>query len=173
MLMCMMAVEGFRNKLRFGQLVFRYEKLMFRIAYRILNSEKDAEEAVQEAFLSIANNFSKISALDDNKMRSYFVTVVERKAIDIYRANKKRGGAELDDGWMGTEQEYPGLSPFANAMSRLPREQKELILLKYDCGFTSKEIAEMLDTTDGVVRQRLLRAKESLRKELEKEGVEV
>ena len=173
MLMYMMAVEGWRNKLRYGQLVLRYEKLMFYVANRIRHNERDAEDALQEAFLSIAKNFSKISALDDSKMRSYLVTTVERKAIDIYRTKQKNITAEFDEAWLDAEQNYSGLSPLAAAMSRLPAEQRELILLKYDFGYTSKEIAKMLGTSDGAVRQRLLKAKENLRKELEKEGVEV
>lgn len=173
MLVYLALIDGVKEKLRFGQLYYKYEKLMFYIAKRILNNEKDAEEAVQEAFLSIAKKFSKISSLDANKTRAYFVTVVERKAIDIYRANKKHDSAELEEAWLGDEPEYSGLSPLAVAISKLPREQRELIMLKYDCGFTSKEIAKMLDTSDGAVRQRLLKAKENLRKELEKEGVEV
>lgn len=173
MLMYMALIDGVKEKLRFGQLHRKYEKLMFYIAYRILNNDRDAEEAVQEAFLSIAKNFSKISSLDANKTRAYFVTVVERKAIDIYRANKTHICAELDEACLGDEPEYAGLSPLAAAIARLPREQRELIMLKYDCGFTSREIAKMLDTTDGAVRQKLLKAKENLRKELEKEGVEL
>lgn len=177
MLVCMALIEGARQKLRFGMLILRYEKLMFRIANSILNNEKDAEDALQEAFLSIAKNFSKISELDDNKTRAYIVTVVERKAINIYNRKKAHPSVSyeeyLEAADSGFSPDHHGLSPLAAALSRLPREQRELILLKYDCGFTSKEIAKMLDSTDGAVRQKLLKAKEQLRKELEKEGVEV
>ena len=123
--------------------------------------------------MSIAENFLKISQLDAHKTRAYFVTVVERKAIDIYRRKKAHPLVSFDEHFEGAEFPSPGEGSAAEAMNRLPVKYKELLYLKHICGFKSKEIAEMMGMSDDMVRRSLSDAREALRKELEKEGVEV
>jgi len=58
----------------------------------------------------------------------------------------------------------------ASAIARLPARYREVLLLRFDNGFTTKEIAAMLNITDSGVRKQLARAKKALREMLEKEG---
>ena len=60
-------VEGPEEQSKFRALAARYERLMFHVARQILPNQQDAEDAVQEAFLAIAKNFSKIFAVDSPK----------------------------------------------------------------------------------------------------------
>ncbi len=62
---------------------------MFKVANSILKNTFDAEEAVNEAFLRIAINFSKVSEANQHKARKFAVITVRNVAIDIY--NKKKG----------------------------------------------------------------------------------
>lgn len=84
-------VEGPEEQSKFRALAARYERLMFHVARQILPNEQDAEDAVQEAFLAIAKNFSKISAVDSPKTKAFVVIVTESKAIDIARKNARQG----------------------------------------------------------------------------------
>ena len=173
MLICVKAVEGFWNKLRFGQLVHKYEKLMFHVAYGILNDKKDAEDAVQEAFLSIAKYFSKISDIDCPQTRNFIVIITERKAIDMYRRNKRSKTADIYDTAGVTYDDIPCGSTLAYAMARLPARYREVIVLKFQCGYSTEEVAEILGLKRETAKKLIYRAKESLRAELENEGVEV
>ena len=62
-------IEDEKEKLRFEALYNKYYRLMFHIARGILNNAEDAEDAVSEAFFSIAENFSKISRESTQKSR--------------------------------------------------------------------------------------------------------
>lgn len=173
MLVYLQNIPDKRDKRKFRKLYDKYSRLMYSVAYNILHNGSDAEDAVHEAFVAISKNFSKISSLDANKMRSCIVIIVRNKAIDIYNANRRRSTLLLDEAYMGAAASDVDISPLAEAMLRLPEKYRSVIMLKYDNGFKSKEIAQMLGMSDGMVRQTLMKARELLRAELEKEGVEV
>ena len=65
-----------------------YRSPMLRVALSVLRDEGLAEDAVQQAFLKIFQNFEKFSKKDCNKTRSLIVIIVRNAAIDLYR---KRG----------------------------------------------------------------------------------
>lgn len=88
MLIYLSMIESEADKSLFEQLYIRYKGLMYHIAYRILQNREDAEDAVHQAFVSIAKNIKKITEVDCPKTYGYIVTIIERKSIDSLRANK-------------------------------------------------------------------------------------
>ena len=166
-------IDDEKEKLYFEALYYKYYKLMFHIAGGILNNNEDAEDAVSDAFFSIAENFSKISGLNTHKIKTYFVTVVERKAIDIYRKKHAHSFVPFDERFDGAVLPSPGEGTAAEAMARLPHRYRELLYLKHICGFKSAEIAKMLGMSDAMVRRVLSDARAAYRRELEREGIEL
>ncbi|MBD5128515.1 MAG: sigma-70 family RNA polymerase sigma factor [Ruminococcaceae bacterium] len=65
-----------------------HKKMMFNIAFGILHNRSDAEDAVQDAFLSIINNIEKISRIPCREKVFYIVTIIEN--VSINKANKKK-----------------------------------------------------------------------------------
>lgn len=173
MLIYLDLIDSDSEKLKFTDIYECYRGLMFYIANRILNNEMDAEDAVHEAFVSIAENISKICLRNAHKTRAYIVTIVEHKAIDIYRKKNRANAADIDDFPNAAVFPAPEEGQAAQAMSRLPAKHRQVLYLKHFCGFKSKEIAKMLDMSDDMVRRTLSDARAALRKELEKEGIEV
>ena len=173
MLIYMALIEEEKEKLHFEKLYHKYYKLMFHVAVSILNNAEDAEDAVSEAFFSIAKNFSKISSMNTHKIKVYFVTVVERKAIDIYRKKQVHSIVSFDEHYDGAVSLSMGEGVAAEAMNRLSPRYRELLYLKHFCGFKSSEIARMLGMSDAMVRRVLSDARSAYRAELEKEGIEV
>ena len=107
MLIYLQMLESDEDKLKFEQLYTHYKGLMFRVAYDILQNKQDAEDAVHLSFLSVIENFQKISGIDCPKTKSFLVIIVERKAIDILRKRSKF--TELfDDAQYGIEVPLPG-----------------------------------------------------------------
>jgi len=169
MLIYLLAIESEEERSKFEQLYFQYRGLMYHVAMRILNNPHSAEDAVHQAFLSIIENLKKISEVQCPKTRSYIVIIVERKAIDIIRANSKIVDIDFEDTIAGISIPLPGDSGVADAMAVLPARYREILLLHYDNGFNTKEIAKMLSMKRGSVQKLLWRAKDSLRKQIEKE----
>lgn len=60
MLIYLSMIESEADKSLFEQLYIRYKGLMYHIAYRILQNREDAEDAVHQAFVSIAKNIKKL-----------------------------------------------------------------------------------------------------------------
>lgn len=172
MLIYLQAVDDPSDQSKFQRVFQRYHRLMFTVANGILRNQQDAEDAVQEAFWAIAKNISKISDPDCNKTQSYVVTIVERKAIDLYRAKKRRPAAELTEDVAAPPADVPG-GGLAAAISRLSPRDQAFILLKYDNGCTNRELMEILDLSYEGVHSLDARVKERLRALLKEEGIDV
>ncbi len=169
MLIYLAMIEAPEEKLKFEQLYMRYRGLMFHAAMQILNNQSDAEDAVHQAFVSIAENIKKISLVDSPKTRSYIVIITQNKAIDIYRANRRTAGAEFNEELGGIVPQMPGDSGLTEALARLPVRSRSVLLLRYHVGLGTAEIAGLLGMNRDAVRKLIWRAKESLRKLMEEE----
>lgn len=178
MLIYLAMIDGQDGKHKFAALYEAYRDLMLHTAWQILGNQKDAEDAVHEACLRIIEILEKISDPVCPKTRSLVGIIVRGKAVDLYRARKRRAGEPLEEwdapGQEDTPEDTTAFSDaFSRALSKLTRRQRDLLLLKYDQGFETWEIAKMLDLTEANAAKALQRAKEQLRKNLKEQGVEV
>ena len=157
-------------------LIYELEyKQMYKMAYAVLRNRHDAEDAVQQAFFAIAKNFEKISEIKCPQTRSFIVTIVERKAIDIYRAKNRGGVVAFDEEFINVPHtaeadSIAARADLANAMAMLPARYRELLLLKYDSGYSEQEIAEMCAMTKANVKKTIHRAKKKLEAILDGKG---
>ena len=174
MMMYLQMLETSEEKVRFEELVHTYRNLMFYVANQILNNDHDAEDAVQQAFFAILKNFEKISEIKCPQTRSFVVTVVERKAIDLYRAKNRNTVISFEEEFINvpacTEDAASGQTDLARALAMLPTRYRELLLLKYDSGYSEQEIAVMCSMTPANVKKTIHRAKKKLEVLLEKEA---
>jgi len=179
MLYYMTLIEEEADRTFFGVLYQHYKQEMFFSARDILGDDKDAEDAIHEAFLAALPYLGRLPADPDHpKTRNFLLTLADSKAIDIYRRRRRRAwlpwNAAFDE-----DAVYPHNDPvlegtaIARAIANLPFTDRRLLLLRFDMGFTTKEIAKMLDKTESAVTRAITRAKDKLRAELKKEGVEV
>lgn len=156
------------------ELIYRkYRNLMYYGANQKLHNHFDSEDAVHQAFLSIIKHISKIHDIDSPKTRSYIVLITERKAIDIMRTSHRDKIVELNEATAGICVPLPGDHGVADAMARLPAEYREVLMLKFDNGFSTRELAQMLGISESGVRKLIGRARKALEKELEQEGVSI
>ena len=160
--------EGDRSK--FLRIYNTYRNMMYGIAVKILENEQDAEDAVHQAFLAIIEHLDDVKEEDVSRTKAFTAVITERKAIDIIRARAKFVDTHLEDAAGGIEVAYEGENDLARAMARMNPRYREALLLRYDSGYSTKEIARMMGLSRGTAQKLIWRAKEALRKELEKEG---
>lgn len=156
----------------FEEIYLKYKEKMYGIAYSILNNVQDSEDAVHQAFLSMANNFQKILNIPRQDLSSYIVIIIRNTSINIYNKNKNTAehSAELSE-----DQKAIDINFFENidyeqlvlVISHLPDKYKDILFLHYINGFSCKEISKMLDISVDNVWKRIERAKKSLKKALE------
>lgn len=168
MLIYLQMIESDEDKSKFEQIYLTYRGLMFYVANKILHNEHDAEDAVHQAFLAIIKNIKNISEVKCPETRAYSVILVESKAIDIIRARKHLSGTELDDEIGGIEIPPPGDNGLADGLAKLPARYREVLLLRFDSGYSTKELAKLFNITESAMQKLIWRAKEALRKQLEK-----
>lgn len=145
MLVYLQMLETEADRTKFEEIYHLYRDLMYVTAFSILHNEHDAEDAVHQAFIKVADNIKKIDDPKCPKSKFYIVTITENKSIDLYRAKKRRNEVPLVEAFAGVQIEYRGGNEVAQCMSKLPARYRQVLLLKFHFGFSTREIADMLD----------------------------
>ena len=153
MMIYLQTIDTAEDRSKFEQLYEQYKQLMFYTAFQILKRPQDAED------------------LDCPKTRAYIVTIVERKAIDMLRAERRHPSVPLDESINGVSVEYGGDSALAKAILELPAAYRQCILLKFYHGYSTKEIAGIMHLSLANTSKLLQRAKAKL-KDIYQEGGE-
>lgn len=97
MLVYLNLIEGEKRKNSFAKIYEENHLRMYHIALSILKNHADAEDAVHEAFLSIAKNFRKYSKLSCREMGGLCVTIVKSKVMDQLRRSKRYSDEDLEN----------------------------------------------------------------------------
>ena len=171
MLIYLQMIDTPEERSKFEQIYLEYKGLMFHVAYEILHNEQDAEDAVHQAFVKIAENIKKIDAPVCPKTHSYVVTIVEHQAIDQYRRLQKHPSVELIEEIQGTNAHYEGDNDLTKCILKLPARYREMILLRYHHGYTVREIAEIMGLSLQAAIKLDQRAKNKLKKLCEEAGI--
>jgi len=171
MLACLQMIDDPKDKIKFEQIYLKYWGFMLQIANKILQNHQDAEDAVHNALLSVAKNISKISDLDCPKTRGFLVIITERKSIDVLRDRKKHMSKELIEDKIGGALPDPGEHDLKWCISQLPPRYREMILLKYSHGYSTREAAEILGVSFDAASKLDQRAKKRMNELCRKEGI--
>ena len=155
------------ERLKMEEIFHTYGNLMFHVANKILNNDHDAEDAVQQALFTIYQNLENFSEIKCPKSRSFIVTIVERKAIDLYRTKQRDAAIPFEEEFINVPapsvvNAVAERTDLAKAMAMLPTRYRELLFLKYDNGYSEREIAVMYSMTEANVKKTIQRAKKKL-----------
>lgn len=151
----------------------------FGLAYRILGNGQAAEDAVQEAFITLWNQVDRLDSRR-GQVGSLLMTIVHRRSIDILRGQRGMASRmhplepELIDpaaaDVLATVSDALMLDAVRVALQSLAPEQREAIELAYFEGMTQVAIAQKTAVPVGTVKSRLRLGLTRLRTEL---GVEL
>ena len=179
-LVYMSMLDSKEDENKFEHLYYTYKSLMYTVAYGILKDEMFAENAVSEAFMRIASNFSKISEVDCPQTKGFVVVIVKNTAISIYNQNKKNTDVSFDEieGCISYSRnaEDEAFDKFdsdsiKNAIKSLKPMYFEVISLYYGMGYSTSEISKLLGENVETIKKRIQRAKNQLYKIIEKEEI--
>ena len=146
------------------EIYLTYRQIMYAVAFSILRNEKDAEDAVHDAFVKIAEHIGKIGEPHCPKTKNYIVTIVENKAIDLYRIKQRHPHLSLDEVAVGISVEYQGDNLLAYCMAQLPARYRNILLLRYYHGCDILEVARLMDISVANAYKLENRAKKKLEK---------
>jgi RNA polymerase sigma-70 factor, ECF subfamily len=143
----------------------RYRLILFGLILRILHSQSEAEDVLQEVFLQV---WQRASSFDEERGRpfTWLVTLARSRAIDRLRS---LGARDRVTNEAGREAEVTGETRDAvddairsergetvrRALASLPDEQRSTLVLAYFEGLTQTEIADRLGAPLGTVKTRM------------------
>ena len=140
-----------------------YGGLAYGLAYRVVGEAKEAEDVVQEAFLTLWRQARRLDAARGS-LRSLLMTIVHRRAIDGVRRRSARPEVALDAAAPIVAQtrdpvEYASLAEerqvVRQTLARLPKDQRQAIELTYFGGLTVAEMAKREGIPVGTAKSRL------------------
>jgi RNA polymerase sigma-70 factor (ECF subfamily) len=147
--------------LALAELYDRYGKIAYGLAYRVLRDSALAEDAVQEAFITVWRTAGTYIR-ERGKPSTWLLTLVHRRAVDLVRREqRRRQPAPVEEPVTPT----PGAEEEATrrdrrravqaALRQLPPDQREAIELAYYGGLTQTELAAQLSVPLGTVKSRM------------------
>lgn len=171
MMIYLMMIDSPQDRSKFEKLYREYRGLMYQVAYEILHNEQDAEDAVHQAFVKIAEHIEKIEDAICPKTKGYVVTVIESKSIDLYRYKQRHPTEELSEDALGITIDYDGPNILAKCMAKLPANQRTVLLLKHLHGFSNREAGKIMGMTEANVIKLHQRGKSRLCALCKEEGL--
>ena len=152
----------------FGTLVERYRTEFGRIAAGMLRDRDEADDVLQEAFISAYRSLG--SCRDPDRFRTWFYTIVTNRCRDALR---KKPAVDIDTVEVAAKETTDAATEDAEladklerAMAKLTPEQREVFVLKEIEGKSYEEMSVLLDLKVDALRMRVMRAKDVLRKAL-------
>jgi RNA polymerase sigma-70 factor (ECF subfamily) len=168
----------------FNQLVLRWERPIYALAYRVIGREEDARDVCQETFLRAFRALGGFKG--QAKFSSWLYRITLNLCRDWIRRERRQPIAQAPEGVdiieMASET-TPSESvedlvarreigqAVARAMAQLPEEQRTAIILKEYHGLTFQEIADMQNCPLSTVKTRLYQGLSVLRRQLERSNL--
>ncbi len=168
----------------FNELIIRWERPIYALAYRVIGREEDARDVCQEAFLRAFRALPGFKG--EAKFSSWLYRIALNLCRDWIRRQRRAPVVQMPEGVEPSElaaergpvesiEELVGRRQLSavveEAMTLLPEEQRTAIILKEYHGMTFQEIANMQGCPLSTVKTRLYQGLTVLRRHLEKNGV--
>ena len=161
-----------------AELYDRFGRVAYGLALRIVRDEALAEDAVQDAFLTVWRSANRFLA-ERGRASTWILTLVHRRAVDLVRREDRRRAEPIDerpdDAAPATEEEaslFFQRQLIREALRQLPDEQRETLELAYYGGYTQSELAERFGQPLGTIKSRMFTGLSRLRKLLSQAGLE-
>lgn len=140
-----------------------------RVARRILGNDSQAEDAAAEALARAHASWGRVGV--SGYCDAWILRVTANVAIDMRRSRRRFLSIGLA---LSRHEADPSSGPdariadmaLASALARLPRRQREIVVLRYLEGMSEEEVAKVLDVSLGTVKKNAFRARETLRKRM-------
>jgi RNA polymerase sigma factor (sigma-70 family) len=151
------------------ELYRRHGGEVYRYAYAVLGNHSDAEDVTQTTFLNAYRALEQ--GVRPRKPSNWLLTIASNAIKQRFRQEQARPReVELDDRIAGAEtddDDGPSVGELLTALSKIPPQQRQAIVLREFEGRSYAEIAEILGVTTTALETLLFRARRSLAEELE------
>lgn len=172
-------IENHENDSKFKQIHDKYHDMMYNVAYAITKNYHDAEEAMQEALFTVAEEIEKIDDENVFMLKSFLCKITKNSSIDILR-QKKRSNIVLNideiidissdediNSIVEGDEQYKQIVKHIAGMPSIYRDVLSLHFLKH---MSTSKIARVLKRAHSTVKSQLNRGTKILREILREAG---
>ena len=179
-------IQGLKNadEAAFKFLVDTYQHRVYNTAFSILQNAEDAEDVAQEVFIKVFRSIHQFKG--DSRLSTWLYRIATTGALDVLRSRKSKKRFGLVQRIFGEHNEpvlelpdfnHPGVSldkkenaaKLFRAIKELPENQKVAFTLHKMEDLSYQEVSEVMNTSVAAVESLMHRAKQNLRKILEKQ----
>ncbi len=155
---------------KLGLLFERYNRPLFSFFYRMCKEQEVCEDLVQSVFERILKYRDTYTG--NGRFSTWMFSIARNAHIDYYRKEKRNGDTiEIDEERLevGNTEEQLVVNKkekkelLEMALDRLDEDKREIVILSRYEGLKYKEIAEILDTTEGAIKVKMFRAMKELK----------
>ena len=150
------------TKEELGALIIDSERHMYVTARAILSDDEDCADAIQE---TIVKAFSKINSLkQDAYAKTWLIRILINECYNVLRQKSRQIPMDVE-GEMAAKAavEPKDYSDLYRAVSQLQEDLRMPVVLYYGEDFSVREIAQVLEISEGAVQKRLARARQKLK----------
>lgn len=159
---------------KFEEIYHTYSKYLFSIGINILKDEQYAADALQQCFMKIFEHMDKIGEVDSSQTKSFLSIIMRNESINLLRKRKTifHVTDSVDDTLYIIIDEAADTEEILlkaelrdeikSCLSKLNKEESNLIILKYVQEYSNEEIAGILGVSREAARQRLSRVRRKL-----------
>lgn len=174
------------NERAFDTLSSIYSQKVYNTVYSILKNKRQAEDIVQEVFIKVFITIKKNNYLEKGKFESWILKISRNMSIDHLRKHKKRIQFSFDEYSNILESIHFAEKPMAeisiienetkkylwNLIHQLPKNQREIIIMKHYLNMSFKEISTItnisINTALSIMRYGII----NLRKKIDQEQIQ-
>jgi RNA polymerase sigma-70 factor, ECF subfamily len=160
------AIAG--DRLAFRQLVEQYQGYLYAVAYRYLNDESEAEDAVQETFVKLWKNFSKYRF--EVKLTTWLYKIMVNHCLDVKKRKVsffQKNKTALDEAFSASTSVTPQtemegqelMSLIQQASEQLGDKQKMIFVLRDLEGLDVEEVCDLMGLDQDQVKSNLYHAR--------------
>ncbi len=161
------------DKETFAGLVIDSTDSLYRVSKSILKNDADCEDAVSEAIVKAFGNLASLKK--DKHAKTWLTRILINECFHIRKQRKKVTLLSEEDAWVlerreensGNLLEVERYSELNHFIGKLKENQRLAVILYYYEGYSVKEIASIMEVTQGTVKSRLGRARKILKQYLE------
>jgi len=178
----LLAIESDADRLFVENLFIKHQAKLKAIALSKLKNEHSAEDCVQDVFLGVIKNLEKFKDLSENDQIRYLVICIKNACTNKMKNKGRivslthdednamesgRAEQEISDSTQDIFQIFISNElklKIKECVEALDEKYRDVIILRYQLGFSGKEISEIIHISEQLVRQRIKRAKQMIKK---------
>jgi RNA polymerase sigma-70 factor (ECF subfamily) len=164
------------NTAAFGQIVLRYQKTVFNLAFGMTRDHDDAEDLAQTVFIKVYESLTRFN--QQHKFYSWIYRITVNETLNFVKRNNR--AVEIPESYESQDKSPEHITDdletsaiIDSALDELAADYRILIVMRHFLNYSYSQISETLEMPEKTVKSRLYMARQILARILTQKGINV